>query len=73
MSVRDAAFCEVVGREFDIDAVAHQDADAVAAHAARNGREDDVVRVVDLNFEIRVRLLVDHDTSHFDQIFFHRI
>ena len=34
MPVGDAAFGEVVWREFDIDAVAHEDADAVAAHAA---------------------------------------
>ena len=34
VAVSDTAFCEVVWRELDIDAVAHQDANAVAAHTA---------------------------------------
>ena len=34
MPVRDAAFGEVVRREFEVDAITHKDADAVAAHAA---------------------------------------
>src|SRR5262249_15348885 len=36
VAVGDAAAVEVVGREFDLDAVSGQDADAVAPHPARD-------------------------------------
>lgn len=69
--VCDAAFCKVVRREFDIYAVPHQNADAIATHAARDGGQDHVVRIVDLDFEKCVGLFVDHDAAHFDKFFFH--
>ena len=59
MAVGDTAFCEVVRGKFDVNTVAHQDANAVSAHAARDGRENDVVAVVDLDLKISVRLFVD--------------
>ncbi len=67
----DTAFRQVVRREFDIYTVAHQYADAVSAHAARDGGQDHVVRIIDLDFEKCVGLLVDHDAAHFDEFFFH--
>jgi len=71
--VRNAAFGEVVRRELDVDAVAHKDADAIAAHAARDRREHHVVGVVDLDLKISVGLFVDDDAGHFDQFFFHSL
>lgn len=65
MPVRDAAFGKVVWREFDVDAVAHKDADAVAAHTAGDGREHHVIGVFDLHFEKRVGLFVDDRADHF--------
>lgn len=58
VAVGDPALGKVVRREFNVDAVAHQDADTVAAHAARDGREHNVVAVIDLNLEISVRLFI---------------
>ena len=46
MPVRDPSLRQIVWREFDIDAVAHQDADAVAAHAARDRGEHHVLGVI---------------------------
>jgi len=34
VTVGDTAFAEIIWRELDIDAVAHQDTDAVSAHAS---------------------------------------
>src|SRR5687767_15330445 len=44
--VSDAPLRQVVWREFDVHAVAHQDAYPVSPHAARDGRQDHMVRSV---------------------------
>ena len=59
MPVGNAALGEVVGRELDVDAVAHQDAYAVSAHAARDRGEHDMLALGDLYLEKCVRLFVD--------------
>ena len=73
MSVGDTAFRQVIGRELNIDTVAHQDTNAVAAHAARDRREDHVLCIVYLYLKKCVRLFVDDDTGHLDKFFFHKI
>ena len=73
MTVRDTSFCKVVRREFDVDAVAHQDADTITTHAAGDRGEDNVVSIVYLYLKVGVRLLVDHDTSHLNKFFFHTL
>ena len=47
---RNAAACEVVGRELDLDPIAGEDADVVLAHFPGDGRED-VVPAVNLHAE----------------------
>lgn len=71
MPICDAALGQVVWREFDVDAVAHQDADAVAAHAARDRREHHVLGIIKLHFEKCVRLFINDDAGHFYKFFFH--
>ncbi len=71
MTVCNAALGQVVRRQLNIDTVTHQDADAVAAHAARYGREHHMLSIVDLDLEIRVWLFVHNYTGHFYEFFFH--
>src|SRR4030095_2203838 len=71
MSVRNATFCQIVGGQFEIDAVAHQYPDAITAHATGNRGEHEMVSVVYLHFEVRVRLFVDNNADEFDQFLFH--
>jgi hypothetical protein len=58
--VGDSSARQIVGRHFDTDAVAYQNAYAMFAHLAGNRREDDVRAVVQLHFEKGVGLLVDN-------------
>lgn len=73
MPVGNAALCEVVWREFDIHAVAHENTDAVATHSARDGGEHHVISVRDLDLKIGVWLFIDDRSGHFDQFFFHKV
>ena len=73
MSVCNAPLGQVVGREFNIDPVTHQDADPVAAHTARDRGEHHMLGVVQLYLEKCIWLLVDHDTCHFNKFFFHSL
>jgi hypothetical protein len=43
--VDDAAFGEIVGRDLEIDAIARENLDAMAAQAARDVREDRLTRL----------------------------
>lgn len=69
MPERDAAFAEVVGRHFDIDFVAGQDADAVFAHFSRCMREH-FMPVVQFDPEHRVRKDFGYDSFKFKEVFF---
>jgi glycosyltransferase involved in cell wall biosynthesis len=69
VAVGDAAAVEVVRRELDLDAVAGQDADVVAAHLARDVAEDLVV-VVELDAEHRVGEGLGDLALHLDLLFF---
>jgi len=71
MPVCNSSLRQIIWRELDIDAVAHQDADAVSSHTPRDRREDNVLTIVDLNFKKCVRLFVYDNASQFDQFFFH--
>ena len=71
MPVRNTPFSEVVGGQFHVDAVAHQNTDAVTTHSPGDGREDHMVRIFYLYLKEGVWLLVDHRADHFDQFFFH--
>jgi hypothetical protein len=73
VAVRDASLRKVVRRKLDVDAVAHQDANAVSTHAAGYRREDKVVGVVDLHLKESVRLFIHDNTREFDQFFFHLV
>jgi len=71
VSVCNTSLCEVIGRQLDVHAIPHQDTDAVSAHTARDGREDDMVSVVDLYLKKSIWLFVYDHTRQFDQFFFH--
>jgi hypothetical protein len=71
--VRYTSFREVVRRKLYVNAVAHQDANAVSTHAAGYRREDKVVGVVDLHLKESVRLFIHDNTREFDQFFFHLV
>ena len=73
MPVGDPSLRQIVWRQLDIHAVAHQDADAVAAHAARDGGEHHMLGVVDLHLKKGVWLFVDDNAIDFDQFFFHSV
>ena len=73
MSVCNSPLRKIVGRELDVDAVAHQDADAVAAHTARDSGENDMLALLYLYFEKCIGLFVDYDPSHFYKFFFHLV
>lgn len=61
MPVCDPSLGEIVRRELNVDTIAHQDANSVAPHAARDRREDNMFRIVDLYFKESIRLLVHDD------------
>jgi hypothetical protein len=65
----DAAFGQVVGREFQRDLVTRQDADVVLLHLA-GGVGDQLVPVLQGDAKTRVRQDFVHDTIHLDQFFF---
>jgi hypothetical protein len=54
MAVDDSAFRQVVRRKLDVDAVAGENSDAMAAQAPGDVREDDVA-VIELDGERRAR------------------
>ena len=60
VSISDSAPRQVVGRHFDGDTIAHEDADTILAHLAGNRGEHDVVTVVETHFEEGVGLFVDN-------------
>ena len=66
--VRDSASGQVVGRHLNAYAIANQDANSVLAHLAGNCRQYDVFRIVELNFEERVGLLVDDSALRRNQV-----
>jgi hypothetical protein len=68
MPVDDPAAVEVVGRDLDAHAVAREDADAVAAHLAGHVAQD-LVAVVELHPEHRVRERLDHLPLELDLFF----
>src|SRR5574337_1613582 len=68
-AVGDAAFGQVVGREFDGNAVAGEDADVVLAHAPGDVGEDHMP-VVQLHAEGGVRQGLDDFAFHLDVFFF---
>src|SRR6185437_12438378 len=68
----DTALAEVVGRHLDIDAIAGEHADAVLPHLARGMRQDLVI-VVELDAEMRVRQQLHHRAGEFDEILFRHL
>jgi hypothetical protein len=71
MPIRDPTLCKVIRREFNVDPVAHKDPNTITAHTPGYGRQYHVIRIIQLNFEVGVRLLVNDDAGHFYQLFFH--
>src|SRR6266481_5632886 len=69
VAVDDAAPRQVVGRELDADAVAGRDADEVATHAARR-IGDELVAVLELHLEHRVRQSLRDGGVHDDRLLF---
>jgi hypothetical protein len=68
-TVGDAALAEVIRRQFDLDAVAGEDANVVFAHTPRDvGGED--VSVVEFNPEHGIRQGFEHLSFHFNDVFF---
>ena len=63
MPVRDPSLREIIRRQFDVYAIAHQDTDAISSHSARDRREDNMLAVVDLYLEESVGLFVHHYTG----------
>jgi hypothetical protein len=72
VAVCDAAFGEIVRGQFDIDPIAHQYADPIPTHSARDRREYHMVGIIDLHLEVSIRLFVDYDSGHFYKFFFHK-
>lgn len=73
MSVSYSALCQVVGREFHINAVTHQDADAVSAHAAGDSGKYNMVAVIYLYLKISVWLFIDNNAPKGNKFFFHTL
>ena len=67
--VHDASPREVVWGQLHADAVTRRDADEVAPHAARRIR-DQLMAVLELDFEHRVRQCLGDDGVHDDRRFF---
>src|SRR6185437_725042 len=68
VAVGDAAAVEVVRRELDLDAVAGEDPDVMAAHLPRDVAQDLVV-VVELDLEHRVGQGLRDLALHLDLLF----
>ena len=60
MAIGDSAFRQIIRRHFNVHAVADQDADAVAAHSARNLRHHDMLAAVDLDLKAGISLFIDN-------------
>src|SRR4029077_9649114 len=69
VAVDDAPTREVVRRQLDADAIARRDADEVAPHAPRRVR-DELVPVLELDLEHRVRQRLGDDGVHHDRRLF---
>src|SRR5207247_4696467 len=69
VAVNDAAARQVVRRELDADAVAGRDADEVAPHAAGRVR-DELVAVLELHLEHRVRVSLREGGVNYDSLLF---
>ena len=71
MPVRDTSLSQIVGREFNVNAVTHEYPDSISPHTARDGRQYHMIRIIQLNFKVGIRLLVHDNAGHFYQLFFH--
>ena len=69
MAERDAALCEIVGREFQGHFVAGQNADVVLAHLAV-GVRDEFMTVVKLDTVAGVGQDFQNLAGHFNKVFF---
>ena len=69
MAVGDAAFCQVVGRKLKSDAVAREDADAVAAEFPRKMCEDGAV-LIELDAEQSAGEFFNDGACDFNAVFF---
>jgi hypothetical protein len=69
---RDAALAQIVGRQFQCDLVAGQDADVMLAHLAR-GIGDQLVAVIQIDPETRVGQDFGNHAIHFKQFFFSHV
>jgi hypothetical protein len=63
----DSALGQIVGGEFDLDAVAGEDADEVLAHLAGDVAEDLAVGVVETKLEHRVGQRGNDNCFNFDR------
>ncbi len=70
VSISDTPARQIVGRQFDADAVADENAYAIFAHLAGNLCEHDMLRVIELHLEKRVGLLVYNQAFSGNQIIF---
>ena len=68
----DAAFGQVVDRQFQSDAIAGKNADMVSSHATRGVRPDDCP-VFQCDAKPAVRKHLVHHTIEFQQFFFRQI
>ena len=69
VAVGDAAAVQIVGRDFDRDPVALEDADAKTPHLAGDGRQH-VVAVLELDAEVAVAEDGADGASEFECFFF---
>lgn len=67
MTERDTTACEIVGREFNYDAVAGEDANVVLSHLAGKMTEDGVP-ILQLDGEHRIGQRIDNSTVDGDRI-----
>jgi len=61
---------QVIGRHFDLDAVAGENADKVFAHLAADLRQHDMLAVIQTNAKEGVGQFINHDALSRDQIIF---
>jgi hypothetical protein len=59
-SISNSAARQIARRHLDTDAIADEDADAILSHLAGDGREHDVVTIIEADFEEGVGLLIDN-------------
>lgn len=74
-AVDDAALLEIVGRQFQFDAVTGQNFDAMHAHASRKMTKQltlFAVRKGDTNSELRIGKGLFHNAGEFDYFLGHR-